>query len=909
MKSFKKAVSMFLALVMLATMFVCVNAETSEITVLDSDYAIADKLSALNIIDVVDDENLGNLVKRGDIIPLLMRYLRMEGAEMSGSGSPFLDVSYNDENVGAYRVLYWAGYIAGDDTKSFRPKDFLTYNEAVTFIINAMGYRPFATRNGGYPAGYLYTANKYGMLKGLRGSGNNPIPYCDLYRIIESSILADAVKYRYAVNEDDTQFELNPNMSILEELYGYEFKKGVVTGNENTRLYSQDSSRIDRNQIEIDGAVYDTPGKEFAELLGRKVYAYLKKADFERYEVVYLEPVQNVNKEYKLSAEDILKDKTTSSRIYYEDENFKEKYINLDDISLAVVYNGKSRSGYGQLKNIMPDAGYVLGIDNTGDEAIDVLFIYEFENIVVGAIDVVTKKIYDKYMTSTFVTLDKDVDEIRIYNENGENLEFADIKKGDVLSVMKSANVTDYKLVIVYNEHKVVEGTVTEIVNNKYKIGDEYYETAENFDTYVSNSKIDAIVPGLNATFFLDREGKIAYYEEAVSTDLTYGFLAGIEPGTGLDKSITVMVYNEKGIWLEANLTDKVIIDEIPYDITKTQNLSTITSKLIVGDMMLYKLSGNKISKIDTRNAGGDLTVIAEHDALFKRGSIAYERGDVSSGADDSFVMASDMLVFNTPDASQLMVDTEAYEVKKGLGSKALYTTNPSSSDNEQIDGFVAYKIGPSKDVNTATCILFKGVASLQDAPYISEEGTALSIYYETTQVVDKEGETRKKIYVLNGGEKQGYIVDETKCDYTLAELNLGAGDVIQYALNNVKGTIENISLVYRTSTNTSLVTPVIATIPSGTFGLSSPYGALCGATFVSADVDAKAVRIYGTASSEVSGTGNLLFNASGATVTLYNKATKEEKAITIGDMIYGDTLIVRCSNYVTNLTEVLVIR
>ena len=909
MKNFKKAVSMFLAVVMLLAICVCATAETSEIKVLDSDYAIADKLSALEIIDVVDDENLATYVKREDMIPLLMKYLRMEGTEMSGNGSPFLDVSYADENVGAYRVLYWAGYIAGDDSKCFRPDDLLTYNEAVTFIINAMGYRPFAVRNGGYPAGYLYTANKYGMLKGLRGSGNSPIPYCDLYRIIEASILADSVLYRYTADEDDTQFELNPNMSILEELYGYEFVNGVVTGNENTRLLANDSSRIDRYQIEIEGNVYDTPGKEFADLLGKRVYAYLKKTDFETYDVIYLEPVQNMNKEYKLSAEDILKDKTTSSRIYYEDEDFKEKHINLDGISLSVIYNGKSRSGYGQLKNIMPDSGYVLGIDNTGDEVIDVLFIYEFENIVVGAIDVVNMKIYDKFITTTSVPLDKDVDEIRIYNENGESMEFEDIAKGDVLSVMKSANATDYKLIIVYDEHKVVEGKVTEIVGGKYKIGDEYYETAENFDTYVSNSKIDAIVPGLNATFFLDREGKIAYYEEAVSTDLTYGFLAGIEPGTGLDKSITVMVYNEKGVWLEANLTDKVIIDEHPYDITKTANLSTITSKLIVGDIMLYKLSGNKISKIDTRNPGGDLTIVAEHDALFKRGSIAYERGNVSSGADDSFVMASDMLVFNTPDASQLMTDTEAYEVKRGIGSKALYTTNASTDDNEKIDGFVAYKIGPSKDVDTATCILFKGVASLQDAPFISETDTALSIYSETTQVVDKEGETKKKIYVLNGGEKQGYIVDETKCDYTLAELNLGAGDIIQYALNNVKGTIENISIVYRTSTNTSLVTPVITTIPSGTFSLSSPYGALCGATFVSADIDAQAVRIYGTASSEVSGTGNLLFNASGAQVTLYNKATKEEKAITIGDMIYGDTLIVRCSDYVTNLTEVLVIR
>lgn len=927
MKKMKKAVSMFLALAMIASMCAFslgVSAENSQVTVLESDYAIADKLSALEIVNVVEDENLGNYVKRSDMISILTKYLRIEGVGLDGSGSPFLDVSYSDENIGAYRALYWGGYISGDENKMYRPNDLLTYNEAITFIINAMGYRPFAKRNGGYPAGYLYTANKYNLLSGLRGSGNNPIPFCDLYRIIEASVLANAVTYRYAINEEDSSFSLNENLSILEELYGYKYVKGVVTGNENTRLNDQDSTGIDRYQIRIGKTIYDTPGKEFGDYLGRTVYGYAKKDDFGNYDIVHVELVPGANKEFKLSADEIYKNKTTNTKIFYEDENYEEDYINLAGTKMSIVYNGKSITGetYGQLKDVMPDAGYILGVDNTGDSVVDVLFIYEYENFVVGAIDTIKYEITDKFIGTKKVKLDSYKDEVRIYDESGESLSFGDIKAGDVLSVMESMNSTDYKLIIAYKVGKIVEGSISEITDDKYKIGDEYYKRAENLKDYnaLSPTPQKLLSVGLNATFFLDLEGKIANYETTVTTDLTYGFLAGVGSESGLDNRIYVKIYNQSGNWIEAEVAEKVRVDKKIYDITKSADFNTTKGTLEnttygKGNVILYKLSGDKITEIDTATGDGVLTVVSDGTELFKRGSIAYEKGTMPR---DSFIIKSDMLVFKTPDPAALLADTEIYQVQTGLGSKALFTSNASNDDNEKIDGYVAYKVGPATDVNAATCILLKNVASLQQAPNVSTAGSALSIYLETTEVIDKEGERRKKIYVLNNGEKQGYIVDETKLGYrsgsttipfNLTDANLGVGDIIQYSLNNITGMIENISIAYRTSGNSGVPAPALTTIPGGTFQLSYPYGGLAGATFVAADVENNAIMVYGTASSEVSGTGNLLFNISSATITLYNKSAKQETVISADGLIKDDLLIIRCSNYVTNATEILAIR
>ena len=286
MSNLRRIVSSVLILAMIAasgvfTLEVFAEAESnandpmvSDVTLNDEDTVIAEKLTTFGIIDAVGDEDLVKYLTRADMIGILMKYLKLDGTTTSADTTPFLDVSVFDPQIGAYSMLFKAGYIAGDDNKMYRPNDLLTYNEAVTLIVNAMGYKMFAVRNGGYPEGYLYTANKYGLLSGLRGNGQNPIPYCDLYRIMEGSLDADAVVQRYFGADGEGEFELQKDVSVLEEIYGIKEIKGVVTGNENTRLLSSNSQLIDMNQIEIENVIYDTPDLVYADYLGRRVIAY-----------------------------------------------------------------------------------------------------------------------------------------------------------------------------------------------------------------------------------------------------------------------------------------------------------------------------------------------------------------------------------------------------------------------------------------------------------------------------------------------------------------------------------------------------------------------------------------------------------------------------------------------------------
>ena len=70
----------------------------------------------------------------------------------------------------AYPYIEYAkanGIIEGYEDGSFKPEKNVTAHEAIKMMINLLGYTPFAEDNGGYPAGYMKAASRYGMLEGV----------------------------------------------------------------------------------------------------------------------------------------------------------------------------------------------------------------------------------------------------------------------------------------------------------------------------------------------------------------------------------------------------------------------------------------------------------------------------------------------------------------------------------------------------------------------------------------------------------------------------------------------------------------------------------------------------------------------------------------------------------------------
>lgn len=934
MSKFKKAVSLGLILTMILTACAfSVNVSAEETVELNEyDYVVSEKLEALEVVDVVENERLTDFVLRGDIINILTKYLHIDGVSVEGETTPFIDVSIYDENIGAYRALKQMGHIAGDENKRFRPDDYLTYNEAIKLVVSAMGYKPFAERNGGYPTGYLYTANKYGLLTAIRGSGSNPIPFCDLYRIMEASLYADAVVYRYAINEDDSSFAFDENRTVLEETHGYTFVSGVVTGNEDTRITMQDSSKVDRYQIEIEGKVYDTPGKEYANLLGRYAHGYAKKDEFGNLDIIYLEKDAK-NYEIKISADDILIAKTTDTKIYYEDENEEEKYISAM-LGLPLIHNGKKAS-YMTLKQAMPEGGYIVGVDNTGDKVIDVLFVYEYENYVVDVIDTYSKKIHDEYDPNKILKLDSFDDEIRIYNENGETMAFSDIALGDVLSVMESKNTSDYKIITVYVIRSSIQGAVSEIVEDKYLIDGTYYELAESLKEHIKNGNADPVSLGAQSTFYLDYDGKIAYYTREVTTDAKYGVLAAVGSQSGMENYIKVKVFTQDSKWLETDLTETVKIDGINRKISKNDGFSAAKTALenAQGQVILFKTDANdNITNIDTASTTGKegelVEVLRGRNFTIRWGIINAVKYDKDSdGVDDDTdgddfpvwtqisAKAGTFIVFKTPKLEDMLTDTENWAVE---------TTMPSQDDyrvGSKLNDYVLYNLGRD-GIPHATCIMLRG-SNAKSASIV----TSSNYVFVTNQTegIDEDGNTAIKLYYSSQGTELSCFVRQ-RVDYReeairgqtntstdavnkpFADVNLRTGDIIQFGTDS-DGYISSINVIYRTDrTSPNATNAAIPEIPFNNTSSGNYSGAVAGKVD-KVDATQNLISIKTVDPSDSTVEALQVMNATN-NITIYQKTIGKTIGGTLADIIPGDNIIVKVAGgFASSASQIVVIR
>ena len=468
MKKMKRFMSLLLATAMLLTSAVFTLSVYAEenlpaVEVTDADWLLVEKLEAFGAI-TNEYEDIGMYVTRRQMVDIIAKYLRMQVAGAATGKSPFMDVPKNDISIDGITALYNAGIISGDNEYKFHPDAYLTYDEAIVFVVNAVGHKFFANREGGFPTGYHRIAIKEGMLDGLKfNSGKDYIPLCDVYKMLESAMDVGAV-VPVTFTSGEVDYQVSDTETFLSDVYDIVEYKGIVTGTENTRLTKPESNMSDE-QVEINGVVYDTPGYVYATSLGRAVYYYIRKTADGEYDVAYVEENNKVNKVKKIESEDLLLSKVSSSKIYYVDENDKERHLNLDD-NVDVIYNGKCYRGYGSVKNVLPKYGYIEALDNTGDEVYDVLFVYDYKTVVIGAVDTYEEKFVAMFKNDAGeyeeFDLSKHGDKIDIREmPSYTKLNLKTLKQWDVATIMESKS--DPKMITIYISRESVAGTVEEL--------------------------------------------------------------------------------------------------------------------------------------------------------------------------------------------------------------------------------------------------------------------------------------------------------------------------------------------------------------------------------------------------------------------------------------------------------------
>lgn len=158
-----KKIFCIIASILVMTSALCVSAA-------EMNSAQAERLNSLGIMNGDPDGSL----RLNDSIT------RAEAAKMlciAKTTQDFIDSSeitdsFNDvpESHWAYRYICYAkknGIANGDENGNFNPEANITNAEITKMVVSLLGYSVFADINGGYPAGYMMAATRFGITDGL----------------------------------------------------------------------------------------------------------------------------------------------------------------------------------------------------------------------------------------------------------------------------------------------------------------------------------------------------------------------------------------------------------------------------------------------------------------------------------------------------------------------------------------------------------------------------------------------------------------------------------------------------------------------------------------------------------------------------------------------------------------------
>lgn len=900
----KKLLCLFLVfLVSIAPLLVSAEETASMMT--EEDRLLEEKLEALGVIDVQYDNYDANVTKR-QMAEIIVRFMNLRSAGTAQGKTPFTDVSTLDENLDDLVLLYQMGVITGDENYQFHPDNNVTYNEAMVFIVNAVGHKLFAVRNGGYPTGYLKVAIQLDLLDGISvTNGKDTASLRDIYKMLDAALHAGAV-VEGGISGSDVIYYVSDTEDFLSRTYGINTYKGFVTGNENTHMDDEKSTLSDE-QIAIDGKIYDTPGYAYGDLLGRSVKYYLYQEKGETAIAKYVEENENINSVTRVDAEDLILNKTTLTSVYYTNDEEKDERIDFVT-NIKVIYNGRLYKNFGYLSNVLPVSGYIEALDNNRDGICEILFVNTYKNVIVESVDVYAGTITAKGSTVPEIvdTGDKNT-KIYLYPDM-KKLDLSKVHVGDVATIMESKGLKPIKNVYIVRDK--VSGMITEYDNYLgYQIKGEYYKEAADYSG-------PALNVGMQATFCLDINGDLVDIDRSyVETDAAVGLITGLDyEFTSLEEKIEVRIYTAEGKFEIYPIRFPVKIDGTTYrkgeGDTVVQILSgnrqNSNSEYYIHDayVVQYKLSGDAISTINTGSSMdvGQLRKIAE-------GSSFFVRNEKMMGLESSphtgyaSYRPGETLIFVCPAAGNLE-ETELYGMLNKLDSDREYIPAPSAYYQIKIDGYVMYDFN-NNETKVAEVILLKGDGPLGGG--VVTNSTPVGVVTDLTVAVDQDGEKTQKVYTNMSesaffNETFTYKKGTTTATYTESTpLNtlIKVGDVIRYS-TGVNGKIESVEVLTsydNTNGFRSYFTPN-ASLGSSNAGTNLLYGKV-----VCNDV-ANGVLTY----TVDDGTTEYMINTQDARVICYRADREKASEVEISAIAAQDDIVVRVQTYY-KATEIIIFR
>lgn len=445
----------------------------------------------------------------------------------------FKDVPSSYRYAAMINSLVERGIVSGMDEYNFYPDENIEPEHAAIMLLKAAGY----TDIEGIGLTYGELIARHRLLSGINGTtldfGNASKLIVKALKMPKCTLISAAGSYaKYEMYDDVTM--LSDNFNVYEV-------SGVITAYGAFSIYNDFSVGSDR--IAIDNEIFDCDIDAFGDL-GIHVKAYYKKEKKEDAKKIIFYAPDGKTDCLILKADDIIS-VDDSITIKYSNENGRTSYKTLPK-NAVVLRNGarvtRNLSNAFNIKN----GSIRLTSDESGDYRY--AFITEYDHVFTGKVDTDIKRINAKY--GSYIDYSSgNIERFKVYDENGREASIDDINSDMLLTVSRSESNIE-----IYICNNIVTGKVESVNDETATIGNTEYDISEDCNDKAS------LVPGFSGTFYVDRQGKIAYVSDSYRDGYTYGFLKGAAV-MDLNSGLKLRVFNTEGEFVTLNTGFRVAVD------------------------------------------------------------------------------------------------------------------------------------------------------------------------------------------------------------------------------------------------------------------------------------------------------------------------------------------------------------
>jgi len=791
MKNLKKVLALVVALTMVFTTVAFASYPDVDAT---ADYAGAvELLSALEILQGDENGNFNpdNTITRAEFAAVVCRALGLEGSAASAKGATmFKDVAADHWASGYINLASQQGIVNGKGNGIFDPEGNVTYAEAVKMLVVAIGYEPMAATKGGWPTGYLSVANSTKMTAGVGGAADVAALRSTVAMLTANAIeipvmdqtaFGSETKYEPMDEYDNyttllTQQDVYKATGIITtvDLLEGEFSFKLTEESEDYAFGWANSYTIDLSKVP---ATFEIGESNIVDYVNESVDVYVKKEGRNDYVALIAVP-SGIGETLVINASD-LDDKyaaiSTSKQVtleYYETPDAdKTTKIYVEKDPTVIVNNTLIEAEDTTYDNA--DLAKVLAgkdasikfIENTDDKYFDIINITVYEHQIVKEVKADKGRIEFLQVNQKLV-IPEDTDDVIVNfaDAEGNAIELADIKEGDVLAMVVS-DLNDKGLpvpaknfvteILVYdlgassvtgtlNQANESEGYVY-IDGVQYEYNTTFVSEKKYSDLFkVVEGKEDEAKLGTEGQFYLGITGKIIGYAGVEGSTGNYAFiLQGAESSSTWDKCYQIKVLLADGTVKTYDIDDEVVIyegkdeKELVYA-DGDQKAYFDVAEWTKGTADAYK------RVIDFKANSKDVITEITYVYLDSDGTNDYNgitkdsEYKANTSKIDGYGLASDVVIFNVDvtdadDASVIGVDT--------LVDEAKYEGYVLVKD-ERYDVFVM----------TAGSAKFDAEAPLYvvDSVVKSTYGEDKEASYEVTYYVDGSNETATAIFTAD---------------------------------------------------------------------------------------------------------------------------------------------------------------